>query len=52
MFFARVLVTAVVFGELWVQTGSIWPGVVLPTVGGAIVNTLLLDGHLQFDGHG
>jgi membrane protease YdiL (CAAX protease family) len=52
VFLAGVLATAVVFGELRVQTGSIWPGVVLHTIGGAIVNTLLLDGHLRFDGHG
>jgi hypothetical protein len=52
VFIAGVLATAVVFGELRVQTGSIWPGVVLHTIGGATVNTLLLDGHLRLDGHG
>ncbi len=52
VFIAGVLATAVVFGELRVQTGSIWPGVVLHTIGGATVNTLLLDGHLRFGGHG
>jgi membrane protease YdiL (CAAX protease family) len=52
VFIAGVLATAVVFGEIRVQTGSIWPGVVLHTIGGATVNTLLLGGYLRFDGHG
>jgi hypothetical protein len=52
VFIAGVLATAVVLGELRIQTGSIWPGVVLHTIGGATVNTLLLNGHLRFGGHG
>jgi hypothetical protein len=32
--------------------GSIWPGVVMHTVGGAIVNTLIVEGYLSFNGHG
>jgi len=50
--FAGVLASAVVFGELRLRTGSIWPGVVLHTVGGALVSPLILDGHLTFSGHG
>ena len=52
VFFAGVLAFAVVFGELRLRTGSIWPGVVMHTVGGAVVNTLLLDGHLTYSDHG
>ena len=52
VFFAGVLAFAVVFGELRLRTGSIWPGVVMHTVGGAVVNTLILDGHLAYSDHG
>ncbi len=52
LFFAGVLATAVVFGELRLRTGSIWPGVLMHTVGGALVSPLLLDGHLTYSRHG
>jgi membrane protease YdiL (CAAX protease family) len=52
VFFAGVFATAVVLGELRIRTGSIWPGVVMHTVSGAIIGTLLLDGHLDYVGHG
>jgi membrane protease YdiL (CAAX protease family) len=41
------LAMAVVLGEMRVQTGSIWPGVVLHTVAGALAAALLIDGHLE-----
>jgi len=52
LFFAGVLATAVVLGELRLRTGSIWPGVLVHTIGGALVNTLILDGHLTYSSHG
>ncbi|HLL65522.1 MAG TPA: CPBP family intramembrane glutamic endopeptidase [Micromonosporaceae bacterium] len=56
LFFGRVLgrgvmATALVYGELRVQTGSIWPGVVLHTMCNAIATPLLVNGHLGFAGH-
>lgn len=51
MFFVGVLLLAIVLGEMRVRTGSIWPGVVLHTVGGAIAIALLANGHLTFNGH-
>ncbi len=51
LFLGGVIASAVVLGELRLRTGSIWPGVVLHTVGGAVVNVLLVDGHLHFSGH-
>lgn len=41
------LAMAVVLGEMRVQTGSIWPGVVLHTVAGALAVALLTNGHLE-----
>jgi membrane protease YdiL (CAAX protease family) len=52
VFFAGVLAVAVVFGELRLRTGSIWPGVLMHTIGGALVNSLILNGHLTYSGHG
>src|ERR671910_126826 len=52
VFFAGVLAFAVVFGELRLRTGSIWPGVLMHTIGGALVNPLILDGHLTHSDHG
>lgn len=51
MFFVGVLLLAIVLGEMRVRTGSIWPGVVLHTVGGAIAIALLANGNLTFSGH-
>jgi membrane protease YdiL (CAAX protease family) len=51
MFFVGVVLLAIVLGELRVRTGSIWPGVVLHTVGSAIAAPLLANGHLTFSGH-
>jgi membrane protease YdiL (CAAX protease family) len=51
IFLAGVIAVAVIFGELRLRTGSIWPGVVMHTVGGAVVNTLIIDGYLRFSGH-
>lgn len=46
------VVLAVVYGEMRLQTGSIWPGVLLHTVSSALATPLLINGHLRFDGHG
>ncbi|GAA3086525.1 hypothetical protein GCM10017600_35040 [Streptosporangium carneum] len=51
-FFAGIVAAAVLYGEMRVRTGSIWPGVVLHTVDNALVTPLLLNGHLTFEGHG
>jgi membrane protease YdiL (CAAX protease family) len=51
MFFVGVILLAIVLGELRVRTGSIWPGVVLHTVGGAFAASLLANGHLTTSGH-
>lgn len=51
MFFVGVILLAIVLGELRVRTGSIWPGVVMHTVGGAIALALLANDHLTFKGH-
>jgi hypothetical protein len=47
-----MIATTVILGEIRLRTGSIWPGVVMHTVGGAVVNTLIVDGYLRFTGHG
>ena len=51
MFFLGVVALGVVLGELRVQTGSIWPGVLMHTLGSAIAAPLLANGHLTFSGH-
>jgi len=51
MFFLSVLAMAVVYGELRIRSGSIWPGVVLHTISGAPVAVLLIDHHLVYSGH-
>ncbi|MEV8635804.1 CPBP family intramembrane glutamic endopeptidase [Streptosporangium sp. NPDC051023] len=43
---------AVLYGEIRMWTGSIWPGVVLHTVDNALITPLLLNGHLSFEGRG
>ncbi|GIH77201.1 CPBP family intramembrane glutamic endopeptidase [Planobispora longispora] len=52
LFFAGIMALAVLYGEMRVRTGSIWPGVVLHTVNNALVNPLLLNGHLSYRGNG
>jgi membrane protease YdiL (CAAX protease family) len=51
-FIVGVVALSVLYGEMRVRTGSIWPGVVLHTVSGAISTPLLINGHLRFEGHG
>lgn len=51
LFVVGVTATAVLFGELRVQTGSIWPGIVLHTMSNALATPLLANGHLRFTGH-
>lgn len=45
------LAVATTLGELRVQSGSIWPGVILHTLSGALAAPLLTDSHLTFRGH-
>ena len=47
-----VVATSLVYGELRLQTGSIWPGVLLHTMCNAVATPLLANGHLTFSGHG
>ncbi len=47
-----VVATSLVYGELRIQTGSIWPGVLLHTMCNAVATPLLAHGHLTFRGHG
>ncbi|MET7426091.1 CPBP family intramembrane glutamic endopeptidase [Dactylosporangium sp. NPDC005555] len=51
LMFAGLTAAALVYGELRVRTGSIWPGVVLHSMTNAIATPLLVDGHLRFTGH-
>jgi membrane protease YdiL (CAAX protease family) len=48
---AGLMAASLVYGELRVRTGSIWPGVVLHSMSNAIVTPLIVNGHLRFDGH-
>lgn len=50
-FFAGMVALSVLYGELRVRTGSIWPGVVVHTVSNALTTPLLLNGHLRAEGH-
>lgn len=38
-----VVAMAVLYGEIRLATGSVWPAVLMHTVGNAVVNTLVLD---------
>ncbi|WP_188193393.1 CPBP family intramembrane glutamic endopeptidase [Nonomuraea sp. SYSU D8015] len=51
LFNAGIVAVAVLYGELRVRTGSIWPGVAMHTVSNALVTPLLLNGHLRLEGH-
>jgi membrane protease YdiL (CAAX protease family) len=48
---AGLMAAALVYGEIRVRTGSIWPGVALHSMSNAIVTPLIINGHLRFDGH-
>ncbi|WP_127932918.1 CPBP family intramembrane glutamic endopeptidase [Nonomuraea polychroma] len=50
-FLVGIVALAVLYGEMRVRTGSIWPGVALHTVSNAISTPLLLHGHLRLEGH-
>ncbi len=52
LFIVGVMATSLVYGELRIQTGSIWPGVLLHTLCNAVATPLLANGHLTFTGHG
>lgn len=47
-----LIAASIVYGELRVRTGSIWPGVLLHSVSNAIATPLLVNGHLGFAGAG
>lgn len=49
MMVAGVVSLAFVYGELRLLTGSVWPLVVLHTVGNALTGTLLLNGVLRME---
>ncbi|WP_449064311.1 CPBP family intramembrane glutamic endopeptidase [Planomonospora algeriensis] len=51
-FLAGIVAMAVLYGEMRVRTGSIWPGVVLHTVSNALTTPLLINGHVRYEGHG
>lgn len=51
MFLLGTIALGIVFGEIRVQTGSIWPVVLMHTVINAIATPLLINGHLTFTGH-
>ncbi len=42
---------SLVYGELRVRTGSIWPGVLLHSMANAVVTPLIVERALRFDGH-
>jgi membrane protease YdiL (CAAX protease family) len=46
-----LMAASLVYGELRVRTGSIWPGVLLHSMANAIVTPLIVEGDLTFDGH-
>lgn len=46
-FFLGTIVAAVVFGEIRLATGSVWPAVVMHTIGNAVATGVLADGVLQ-----
>ncbi|WP_327582150.1 CPBP family intramembrane metalloprotease [Nonomuraea sp. NBC_00507] len=50
-FLVGIVALAVLYGELRLRTGSIWPGVALHTVSNALSTPLLLHGHLRLEGH-
>lgn len=47
-----LMAASLVYGELRVRTGSIWPGWLLHGLSNAIATPLLVNGHLTFTGHG
>ena len=51
LMFAGLTAAALLYGELRVRTGSIWPGVVLHSMSNAIATPLIVNGHLDFTGH-
>lgn len=52
MLCATLLGWSVMFTELYRLSGSIWPCVIMHAVEDALVNPLVLDGHLRFTPHG
>ncbi|WP_328471812.1 CPBP family intramembrane metalloprotease [Actinoplanes sp. NBC_00393] len=51
LMFAGLMAAAVLYGEMRIRTGSIWPGVLMHSVCNAVVTPLLIGGHLSFEGH-
>jgi hypothetical protein len=46
-FFVGTIVAAVVFGEVRLATGSVWPAVLMHAIGNAVATALLADGVLE-----
>jgi membrane protease YdiL (CAAX protease family) len=51
LLFAGLMAASLLYGEMRVRTGSIWPGVLMHSMSNAIVTPLLVGGHLGFEGH-
>jgi membrane protease YdiL (CAAX protease family) len=45
-----IIPSAILYGELRLQTGSTWPAMLLHTVGNALTLVLLVDGFVSMDG--
>ncbi|CAM4176676.1 hypothetical protein PAAL109150_14100 [Paenibacillus alkaliterrae] len=41
-----VVVLSIVFGEIWVMTKSVWPALIMHTVGNSFLDTLFLKNYL------
>ncbi|MEU4422464.1 CPBP family intramembrane glutamic endopeptidase [Actinoplanes sp. NPDC024001] len=52
LLFAGLMAAALLYGEMRVRTGSIWPGVLMHSMSNAIVTPLLVEGYVSFPGHG
>lgn len=51
MLIVGVTATSLVYGQMRISTGSIWPGVLLHSMCNAIATPLLVNGHVAFAGH-
>ncbi|MCB0096136.1 MAG: CPBP family intramembrane metalloprotease, partial [Caldilineaceae bacterium] len=40
-FIVGTIISAIVYGEIWLRTGSVWPAVLMHGVGNTLANTLL-----------
>ena len=49
LFLLGVLPTAVVYGEVRLRSGSVWPAVIMHTMANAAVNTLFVDDYVSLE---